>query len=639
MKLRTLGLTLSIAFLASNSSNAQTLFKYGKHKVSKDEFIQAYQKNNNTEAPYQLESVENYIDLYSLFKMRLQEGYEQKIDQTPKFKEEYQDYEEQLTNNFVYNKIIEEQLVSEVLKRAPEDRKFAHILLPIHNPKDSLEVLQNISSIYHDLKAEKISFEDAARRNSKDNSSARSGGVVGYITPLNIVYEVENAVYNTEVGEISAPFVSPFGFHIVKVLDKRPAVGKVKVAQILISKEEGRALAENVLEQLKQGAKFEELVSLYSKDAFTNTKGGEMEAFGVGQMDINFENAAFALSKPGDISNVIGTDFGYHIIKLIEKQPFKIDEDFNRFVKSQIHRTGRTRSLKDQIYKQVLASYNLEENPSIIMDFRQVFMLDKENKMEVDKYKDRFNQTMFNLDGKKHTVKDFLDYMHEKTNGIVLGSRMSFYDQMYRSYLEDNITILETRRLKKEDKEYISLLEEYKNGMLIFNVMEQNIWNKGITDYATLEKFYNDHKNKYEFGPGFEGIVYTAEAKLYLEQLKEQLLNGIEFQQALNNIDAGRGIVKFKNEEAKFNYADYGQFSPKNLDKNTFSHILPIEGGHYQMIFIKQHIPNKSHYHFEDVKGQVSVDYQRDIEEKWNETLKKKYPVKVNKRTLKSIVK
>lgn len=636
MRLKLAGLCLFLLGMTTLNVSAQTLFQYGKHKVSKKEFVAALEKNRTVEGEITEQEVNDYLELYALFKMRLQNGYDTKINEEQSFKEEYNTYKNQLVNSFVYDRAIEERLLKEAIQRSKEERQFAHILLPISKPQDSAEVAKQIHNIYQDIQSGKISFEDAARKYSKDQGSASKGGRVGYIGPVTVVYDVENIVYQTSKGEVSKPFHSPFGIHLVKVLDVRPASGEVQVAQILISKSEGKPLAENVLEQLTQGADFSELVTMYSKDAFSVENGGILEPFGVGRMQEDFENAAFSLKKPGDLSGIVETEYGFHILKLITKHAPVKGEELETVLKAEIQKDGRSRTVRNQMLDEILSNYQYQPHETNLNQFRGGFIKGTSNEFELSNYTTNDN-VLFQLNKQSYTVADFMTHVYEKTNGRIFGSRLNFFNQMYKGFTEQLVLDLETQRLQKSNAEFQELLNEYEQGMVIFNVMEKNVWGKSNQDVEMLQAYYNQHKNNYKFGPGFEGVVYTGERKQYLVELKNMLEAGSDFQKALNTIDAARGIVKFKRDIGKFDYADYPNIGIANLSSGQFSEIFPDEDEHFKMIYVSKHYNDIETLAFDEVKGRVSVDYQKSIEEEWNKILKATYPLKVKKRVLKSI--
>lgn len=635
MRLKRTGLTFLLIGITSLSLYGQTLFKFGKHKVSKQEFISAYEKNNRT-SDLKAEDVDQYLDLYALFRMRLQEGYDTGIASTQEFKQEFNNYKEQLINSFVYDRVIEEQLIEEALQRSKEERLLAHILLSVDRPQDSVLVKQRADSLYQAIEAGQITFEQAASQYSNDNASAANNGLVGYVSAMNIVYEVENALYATKVGSISQPFQSPFGYHIVKNLDIRPSQGKVQVAQILIPLSDGLALAENVLMQLKQGSDFNSLVKLYSKDAFSVSREGVLEPFGVGVMQESFEQAAFNLQKPGDISEVITTDYGFHILKLIQRVPLPNDEELRKTLSPQIHRDGRSKYARQTIFENLLQKYHYQLNETEYKKLKDQFLLGTTKEFNIQDYTENKN-VLFKLNNKTFTVADLMQDIQSKTNGRVLGARYSFFDQMFKSFQEQLIIQYEAADLERNHNAFNHLLKEYQDGMIIFNVMEANVWNVAQNNEETLHQFYLDRASEYTFGPGFEGVVYTGDTRADLQALKERLSTGQEFQQALNEIDGARGVVRFKRDIGKFNYTDFSNVAVSQMSNSSFSEIFQLADGRYQMIFVNQQIPEVIQEDFSEIKGNVSLDFQKYVENQWTEALKKKYPLKVNQKVLKTI--
>ncbi|HLS71467.1 MAG TPA: peptidylprolyl isomerase [Chitinophagaceae bacterium] len=635
MKLKSLSILFISFLLTLGNTFSQTIFKYGEKKVSQKEFVEAFKKNHNDNTLVSEQEIKDYLELYALFKMRLEAGYQAGVKESEAFKNELKTYENQLVNTFVYERAIEDQLLHEALERQKEERLFAHILLPVSKPSDSAKVKKEIDKIYHEIRNGNISFEEAAKKYSNDKSSAQNGGEVGYIGPFAVVYEVENAVYNTNKGQISQPFTSTFGYHIVKVKDVRPASGKVEVAQILIPTKEGRELAENVLVQLKQGADFEKLVELYSKDAFTVDNKGKMKAFSVGKMDANFEKAAFELKKKGDYSDIIKTDYGYHILKLIDKHKYEENEETIQEIKVSIQNDSRKRLAKKEVLGKLLQKYGYKENTTNLKNLISSFMQNKTSDLQMDVYGEK-TEELFQLKGKKYTIADLFNNINKKTNGRVFGTKSTFIEQMLEAYLEELVLDYERIELINNNSEFKNLIKDYKEGMVIFQVMEENVWK--INDEEDIRRFYEENKENYTFGPGFEGIIYVGENEKDIENLKKRMENGMEFQDALDIIDAGRGNVRFRRDRGKFNYADISLSNIQNMDLNTFSSIYKDSDGYYKFINIDKHYDGKFYYTFEEVKTRINMDYQNKIENDWNDELRSVYPLEINKKVLKKVV-
>lgn len=636
MKSKSLSILFISFLLTLGNTFSQTIFKYGENKVSQKEFIEAFKKNHNENKLVTAQEVEEYLELYALFKMRLESGYKSGVQNSEAFKNEMNTYENQLVNTFVYDRAIEDQLLQEALERNKEERLFAHILLPIPRTSDSVQVKEEIERIYKEIKNGTISFEEAAKKYSNDKSSANNGGEVGYVGPLTVVYEVENAIYNTNKNAISKPFTSTFGYHIVKVKDIRPASGKVEVAQILIPTKEGRELAENVLEQLKQGESFEKLVELYSKDAFTVNNQGRMKAFGVGKMDANFEKAAFALKNHGDYSDIIKTDFGYHILKLIDRYKYEENEETIQEIRVSIQNDARKRIAKKEVLSNLLKKYGYKEHAENFQNLSVSFMQNKSTDLQMDVYGNK-TEELFQIKDKKYSTADLFNNINQKTNGRVFGTKNVFLEQMRDAYLEELILDLEKEDLLKNNVEFQNLIKDYQNGIIIFQVMEENVWK--ANEEEDIRKFYEDNKENYTFGPGFEGIVYVGENKNDIESLIKRMKGGMDFQDALDIIDAGRGTVRFKRDRGKFNYADIPLVGVQNMDIKTFSPIYKDSDGYYKFISIDQHYNKKSYYTFEEVKTRVNMDYQNKVEKDWNSKLKNDYPLKINDKVLKKTIK
>ena len=296
---------------------SQTLFTYGPNSVSKDEFLRVYKKNSINKKPDMSDTaLKSYLDLYALFRMKVAEADKQHLDTVASIDHELDSYRKQLAKNYLTDEQVTNKMIHEAYDRMKEDVHVAHILITCNPGSDTVAAYRKIDSIYHLIESKKADFEAMAKQFSDDKGSKDNGGDIGYFTALQTVYPFENMAYTTPVGKVSAPFRTQFGYHIIKVIDKKQDHGQVKVAQIkiLVPKSKGaeglaagKARADSIETMLKNGASFEDLVKQYSDDNFSKNEGGVMKPFGVGKYVLSFENAAFALKKPGDISEPVKT--------------------------------------------------------------------------------------------------------------------------------------------------------------------------------------------------------------------------------------------------------------------------------------------------------------------------------------------
>ncbi len=640
-----LALSLSL-FLNSTSLHSQTLFTYGPHKVTKDEFLKVYEKNNVNKRPsYDETSIREYLNLYSLFKMKVQDAKDNGRDTASSLIEELNIYKSQLARSYLIDKDVMENLNIEAYERMKYEVDISHILLALTPGADTLKVKQKIDSLYQALHENKTDFESIAQEFSEDKGTAVNGGRIGYISALQIVYPIETVAYNTEVNTISKPFLSQFGFHILKVNDKRESRGEVQVAQILLTTpkskgREGEEIALNkiktIQEELKKGASFEALVEQYSEDNFTNKRDGLLEPFGVGKMTAEFEKAAFNLKNEGDISEPVKTEYGYHILKLIKKIPVGSYENMRAEIATKVQRDNRSREAKEAYERNMRIEYGFKENIDNVNSLLAAFKDDTSAVVDFDRYND-FSAPMFELDNQKYTQKDFLKYVNELTNGRLIGDKTNTLSGLYTSYKSLSLNKIQEKKLLENNEEFKNLIEEYKNGIMLFSLMEEKIWSRAIEDTMGLVTFYEKNKNKYRWQPGFEGKIYTSPNKDHLSKLVAQLQKGETYQDAIATVDNHTNTARFNLQEGRFEYNSFSSLNHSSLKEYQYSDIFIDNQGHYYLIYPEQIYENEEIKSLEEARGFVVADYQDHLEQEWNQRLRSKYQVKINEGTLKSI--
>lgn len=636
------------ALFTALSANAQTLFTYGPNAVSKEEFLRVYQKNNAQKKPdFSAKSVNEYLDLYSLFKMKVKEAEAMKLDTTAAVRNELSNYKGQLARTYLSDKEVSKQLVQQAYDRMKEEVKVAHILVATRPTDDSAKAYQKIDSIYNAIISKKADFAAMAKQFSDDKGSGANGGEIGYITALQVVYPFENAAYNTPVGQISKPFRTQFGYHIVKVEDKRKSSGQVQVEQIMIATpkskgEEGMADAKKKIAEiqsaLKSGKSFEDLAKEYSDDKFSKDKGGLMEPFGVGKLMPEFEAAAFNLKKPGDISNPIQTEYGIHLIKLVKKIPLQPFDSIQDNLARRVENDSRATVAKEAYQEKVKKQFGFKQYPD---NFNKVVAavskIDKEQGLKADNFKS-YTETLFELGGKKYNQHDFIVYAENLTRGNLLGNRETAMNDLYKMYQASMLNELQQNELEKSNTEYKNLVTEYRDGILLFDLMDRNVWSKATKDSTGLTAFYNEHKAKYSWQPGFEGTVYQSASEVDLNKLKTALNNGTDVNQALNQINTPENPAKISQQSGRFEYTRF-PVDKSYFAENKPSNVFRNDDGTYSMVVALKLYPASETKSLDEARGFVVADYQDYLEKKWNQELKNKYPMKVEEKTLKSIIK
>ncbi len=645
MKKNILLLLLLAGMMAT--SQAQTLMTVGDQKVQVKEFKRMYEKNNTMidQEPYTRENLDSFKELYSLFLMKLQEAKAQQLDTGIKYKREMENYKKQIADRYQKENQYLEDLLKEAYKREQNEWNVSHIMMSIPSSmtEDSIKAKSQLEEIKREIGKGQTSFEDAAAM-SVDKATAKNGGKVGWVTSLQLPYALEDEIVKMQVGEISDPVYSPYGVHLLKINAKRPNFGQIKVAQILLEAvntqgsqlDSIEAVAMDVYSQLKSGKiTFEDAVLKYSQDPYSNSSGGELEWFGPGKNVDTFENAALAM-KVGDISKPVYTSFGFHIIKKLDQKPLPSYDERRDYLRNRIQYSPRGQKAKEYAQEKMRKDYKVieyDENlVKAVEDTPEKDYLDNNLKPELR------NRKIFSIQGKDFTYGNLYDFSYDRTKGGMSTNIDKFMLGMYQNYLNEEIQKVYMEDLIENNEDYKNLVKDYGDGILIFDLMQKNLWGRAAEDSAGLREYYEGHRDRYTWGPSVEYDVYTSSKKDEVEKLTQVLgkINSVP-EEALSIVRESypSSDLSFVHERRELDKVD-PQILAK-LKSHQPTEILQDKGK-----FVI-YIPNQFHKEpgqksFTEAKSYVSSDYQKYLEQIWNEKLKEKYTVKLNDKVYQGLI-
>ena len=634
-----------LCLLSYFSINAQTLLEIENDKITLDEFKNVFFKNSHEEE-IDTKYLDEYMDLFINFKLKVYEAKQLKMDTITSFINELEGYAEQLSIPYLKNKEFDESLVNEAYERMKLDVRASHILLSV--PKESTQKEENdiynkIIDIRNEIKNNKINFSDAAKKYSDDKSALVNGGDLGYFTAFMMVYDFETAAYNTAVGEISMPIKTKYGYHIISVSDKRNAIGEVKVSHIMFKTGEGadekkinssKERINEIYENLIAGELFEDLAERFSEDRSTAVNGGALPAFGVGKMVSEFEKNAFKLENIGDFSKPFRTKFGWHIVKLLEKNPVPLIEDSKEDIIRKIQRDGRNDLSKEALFSKLRNEYKIKHNSSVFSSIRKVANKDLSNGSWNGNY-NKNNEILFYIDDHVVSLISFIEYLIKNQS---VGSNI---DIMYQDFL--NISLLDYEKSQLENKypEYKALINEYREGILLFDLTNKKVWKKAVEDTVGLNEFFQQNKENYTWDDRVEATIYTCNnintsIKVRAHIFKNKL--GLESENDDLLLKANEtNPLSLKIESKKYLKGDNKFIDELKWVKGTSSNIKQSDDS-IVIIDIHNVLP-RTYKTLEETKGKVISDYQSELESAWINVLRNKYSVNVNKEVLYSIIK
>jgi peptidyl-prolyl cis-trans isomerase SurA len=630
-------LSFSAVGQAKETSKSLPLFTVGKTTLSTDEFLYTYRKNHQNNADgFTEKNVNEYLDLLVIFKLKVAEARARGLDTTAKFNTEFKTYREELKKPYRTEPDALDKLTKETYQRLTEEVKVAHILInlkPDALPADTLAAYQKISGLKKRIETGE-SFEKLANEFSEDPSAKYNNGDLGYFTALQMVYPFEEASYKTPVGQLSI-VRTQFGYHLIKVKDKKAARGEVEVSHILLrtgtaNDEKVKGTIFSIYDQLKGGRSWDEVCKEYSEDTNTKDAGGRLRPFGVGALPSvpEFEVVAFSLQNAGEISDPFQSGLGWHIIRLEKKIPLPPYKEMEASLKRRVGRDERLQLSQQALNEKRKKEYGFVEEKSIK---QSVFALSDSSlirgtwRNNVDQI--LAGQKLFSVYGSSFTVRDFLN--HVLTNQKISNLSPSAYmNQLYESFVEEKILAAEEEKLKRENPDFKNLLTEYYEGILLFEIMEQEVWNKASIDSTGQLNYYERNKDKYNAGDRVEARIFTSQDKSLIDEIKTKISKG----DTLKDAD----LRKFKSIQ---NFRAYEKKDSKIVDKISWSiglHETEADGLFY-IVEIKRLIPPGLKT-FEEARSQVISDYQDYLEKNWVADLRKKYPVKINKKGKKFVL-
>jgi peptidyl-prolyl cis-trans isomerase SurA len=625
--------------LMAATGNAQVLFTYGGKPVTKNEFLKAYSKNNSESKPTD-KSYRDYLELYVRFKLKVQAALDKKLDTLANQQAELHSFRGQVIDSYVRDEASINELVTESIIRSKKDIHLAHIFVAAKKEATAEEVKKaqdKINAAWDQLQKGN-DFGKVAAEYSEDPAVSENKGDIGYITALVLPYELENVAYTTQVGKFSAPIRSKAGFHIFRNLGEREGLGRMKAAQILLSfpqnatdeqKEEIKDRADSIYAILTKGSDFKILAGQFSNDNLTWQAGGEMMEFGVGQYDVAFENAAFALKKDGDISQPVLTSYGYHIIKRLQIKPVVADTanaQLKDEYKQRIIQSDRMQVSQKMLLKKVLQTIGFKKNTFNEQHLSVIADSILQNK-RFPVFADINAKTpLFSFAKKTYTVKDFQNNL-ETIRSYENMKAGKTNQQLFEEFMEVSAFDYYRQHLEEYNKEFAFQLNEFKEGNLLFEVMQRKIWDPASTDSAGLKKYYTAHKNKYWWESSADAIILTATNDKASEEYRAKMKENYKDWQKYINNSSGH----LQGDSGRFELGQIPVVDRTNFTEGLITANVRNETDNtVAFAYIVKLYPNREVRGFSDARGFVINDYQVDLEDKWIAELKKKYPVKIN---------
>lgn len=600
----------------------------------KSEFEYIY--NKNIQQQIEKKSLDEYVEMFRDYKLKVIEAEACGIDTTEAFIKEFNEYRNQLAAPYLKDAAVEDSLVNEAYDRLKTDVEVAHILLVIDNKmpdKSEDAVYEKAKRIVDEIRSGK-SFEELAAKYSEDQSTAKNNGYIGFIRGFMTVFPFEDAAYNTATGEVSDPVLSQFGYHIVKVISRRPNPGEIRTAHIILKvpsnateavKQSKRDTIYSIYERLKNGAEFAAMAEKYSEDQESRQRGGIMPWLSAGRIIKEYEDAAFALKEPGDISEPFLSPYGWHIVKLLDKRGVKPLDELRKNILRRISRDERADIAQKTLIERLKDEYGFSADGS---KMEKIEMLAASFRPDDPRFIEQIagsNDVIFSIAEKSYTASDFANYLSKHRKSAATDNVEMLMERM-EAFIDHAILSYEDSRLEEKYPEFRNLINEYHDGILLFDISNRMVWSEASKDVKGLEKYFKKHKRNYAWeSPKFKGYavecINDSIAGLVSKSMKA-LANDDSLVYKLYNEFNSKNLKQVSIKKGLFAYGenDIIDYCIFESDKKPVNESLPV-------VFAKGKLLKKGPECYTDVRGRVISDYQGVLEKEWVKELNKKHDV------------
>ena len=648
------GLLLSINLIGfAQNSTKEVLFTIDNKPYYTDEFARVYKKNLDLVKDESQKDLNQYLELFVGYKLKINKAYKLGLQDGSAYQNELKSYRTQLSKNYTSDSKVTTELVEEGYKRFLKEIKASHILFTVDEnaaPEDTLKAYKQAL----DIRKRAIAGEDFGKlavEFSQDPSAKENKGDLGYFTAFRMVYAFETGAYKTPKGSISNPIRTRFGYHLIKVDEVRDNRGDVIVAHIMITNpsattenkedfDKGKNTIQDIYKKLQQGEKFEELAKQFSEDKSSSSKGGVLNRFGSGQLSSEeFENVAFNLTKANPISEPFKSQFGWHIVKLIDKFPVKTIEEMRSDLESKVSKDDRSRLITASMNEKLRKKYSIKRDEKFYGLISKLVTTDfYDGKWETPTDLKSYNKNLVTINASKSlTGAAFLSYVNEqqKTKNT-LKPLSKLINKFYESYLDQELSQYYDDNLEKEFPEFSAVMDEYRDGLLLFDLMEKEIWNKSKTDTLGLKSFYDKNLKNYQWKNRLDVSILSSTNLQVIKKAEKYLKNDKSVDFIKEKLNIKDGAVNIMSKVGVFEEGN--EVLPKNLKFEVGISEIVKEGEYFFVTKVNKIVPAGPKA-LEECKGKVINDYQQYLEENWVKDLKNEFKVEVNPTVFESVKK
>lgn len=648
------------------------LFKINGEPVYKTEVEQAYNKGISSDGEGPKVSFRKFVDSYIDFKLNVIEAKSQQVDTAASYRREISSFRSQLIESYMPSDTLFKNAYSrKIYDRMLENVEVNHVMIPFKGdlvlPSDTIEIYKKISEIRTKILKDGFDIQRLGMPKSNTRFSVNIedyNGYIGWVAPFMLSVDVEDAVYSMPMGEISQPIRSDKGYHIVQVLAKRPSKGFAEVEQVMFNFsvlpatqhqiDSVRNVAQRRYSMIKSANDFQSLCYEYAKAYNTQDKGCY---FGIISVDSKlppaFTSAVYAMEKVGDISEPILSDYGFHIIRLLDMKPIPTFDEMKGQINGRIAKSDKARRLSDEKRSILLSHVGVKVNEDAYDKLLEITAsLSPADSIFLSKINNG-TEILIDIEGKRgYTVNEFAKYIRYRQEEFYGGDKEmleiskvvsvfhhSLSTDILKDYFNAFLTILISSyyedTLDEYSPEFRRAMDNVTNDMLFFAVKDKNVWANSKADEDGLVKYFAGHRRKYTLnGSKFKGIIIYAKDEEALQKA-EAIAKSVS-----NKKELIWEIKEKINEQSVLVQIESGIWSKGDnlyIDNKIFgSKVLPVPKRGYPYSSVVGKFISKPE-DFNDVRGQVESDYQQVLEKEWSKYLKNKYNVELNKSALNAI--
>ncbi|MCG8697635.1 MAG: peptidylprolyl isomerase [Bacteroidales bacterium] len=643
--------TALLIVAGSFAAKDNTILTIDSKKISADEFLRIYNKNNSLPNTNDQKTVDEYLDLFINYKLKVIEAENKGYDTVPSFLKEFEGYQKQLAQPYLENTKITDKLLEEAYNRHKKEVNASHILIRLDknpSPEDTLTAWNKaIEARNRIVNGEK--FEDVAKELSEDPSAQQNGGKLGWFNAFKMVYPFESGAYSTPKGEVSQPVRSQFGYHVIKVNDVRENRGSIKVSHIYVRLnrepdeleiESAKKKINEAYDALQKGDDWVKVVENFTEHEPTKENGGDFGWLTTGTVFPEFLDMCYKVELDS-ISEPFKSDYGFHIVKPVEKKSYESFDELKEQFERNIRRDTDRKAEMDKLSKKELEDkYQLKRSAQPLQSLVSV-MDSSVYQGEWDAIKaSAINAPIFTIGQKQYMLTSFAEYISNKQPATMNTSIESFVDIEFENFVSISLKEYQEENLKVEYPEYAHLLQEYYDGILLFNISNDEVWEKATSDTSGLENYFKGLAEKHQWKDRLDVTIYSFKDSILVDKITPIAKQKLELEYSEDTINQlvcevpGMKCVSVldrKVERAENAWVD-------SLKWEIGANLLTNSNGSFKLYFVNQILEPKEKT-LEDARGLYIADYQGYLEKEWIKELRNKYMIEVNPKVMKKVKK